>query len=107
MALEIVLFSFAFVSMGIILIHKHMEGSRGAHTLVHDIRGKVDPVLQTVRNTTAKTASYFTLRNAVLLANFVFVHIVRFLMHISHAVHRISSHVVTKASQKKEDLTRG
>ncbi len=90
-----------------IIVHKRYESSRGAHPSLAAVRTKADPVLRDVHNTTGRFISYMTVKNAVLLANYVFVHVVRFLMHFSHKVHKVSSEVVSKASQKKEDLVRG
>lgn len=107
MALELSLFTVSFVAMVGIIVHKYLESSRGVRASVENVRAKADPILDNVRHTTGKFVSYLTLRNAVLLANYIFVHVVRFLMHFSHKVHKVSSEVVSKASQKKEDLTRG
>ncbi|MEN9622231.1 MAG: hypothetical protein RLZZ67_665 [Candidatus Parcubacteria bacterium] len=107
MALELSLFTVSFVAMITIIAHKHIESSRGVRMSVESVRSKTDPILHNVRHTTSKFISYLTLRNGVLLANYIFVHVVRFLMHFSHKVHKVSSEVVSKASQKKENLTRG
>lgn len=107
MILELLLLAVSFIAMVAILVHRHLESSRGALTYVENVRAKADPVLRDVRHITSRMVSYFTVRNGVLLANYIFVHIVRFLMLFSHKVHTISSEVVSKASQKKEDLTRG
>jgi len=107
MTFELSFLTVSCVAMVAILIHKHLESSRGVRASVEQVRAKTDPVLRDMRHSTTRVVSYFTVRNGVLLANYVFVHIVRFLMHLSHKVHKVSSEVVSKASQKKEDLTRG
>ena len=107
MIFELSLFSLSCIAMVAILVHKHLESSRGALPSVENVRAKADPVLRDVRHSTTKIVSYFTVRNGVLFVNFVFVHVVRFLMRFSHKVHRVSAEVVSRASKKKEDLTRG
>lgn len=107
MALELSFLGISFVGMIAIIVHKYLESSRGVRTSVENVRAKTDPVLRDVRHSTLRFFSYLTLKNTVLFVNFLFVHIVRFLMHFSDKVHKVSSNVVSKASQKKEDLTRG
>ncbi len=96
-------------AIGIIslLVHKHIELSRGITTKVQEMRAKTDPVLRSIQHTTGKFLTYFTLHNGVLLINWLFVHVVRSMMYISRKVHDISATLAEKASQKTEDLSRG
>ncbi|HEY0908109.1 MAG TPA: hypothetical protein VGE35_02045 [Candidatus Paceibacterota bacterium] len=107
MVVELSLLAVSFAAMTAIIVHKRYESSRGVKTPIHAVRAKADPVLHDVHHKTRRFVSYLTIKNGVLLANYIFVHVVRFLMHFSHKVHKASSDVVTKASQKKEDLVRG
>ena len=92
--------------MVFLIVHKHMEVNNGMKTIVATTREKTDPVLRDFHNNTGKILSEITLDNIILFINKVFVFVVRFFMHASHHVHTISSSIVEKASQKREDLTR-
>lgn len=107
MILELTLMSVSIFSMAVLLIHKKIELARGASAPLTEVRGKTDPVLQNLHHTTGKFFSYFTLHNTVLLINYLFVHVVRLCMHASNKVHTVSSDIVSKASKKTEDLSRG
>lgn len=107
MTLELTLMAVSICSMLTLLIHKKFELTRGESASLSEVRGKTDPVLQNLHHTTGKFFSYFTLHNAILLTNYLFVHIVRLCMHASNKVHTVSSDIVTKASKKTEDLSRG
>ncbi len=107
MIFELSLLILSCMAMTAILVHKYLEKSRGVRESIENVRAKTDPILHDVRHSTTRLVSYFNARNAVLLTNYVFVHVVRFLMRASHKVHRVSAEVVSRASKKKEDLTRG
>ncbi len=97
----------SLTGMIFLLIHKYMEVNKGTKTAMQNVRQKTDPVLRDIHQTTTEILSNITPHNIILLANHVFVSIVRFFMYISHRVHTISSSIVEKASKKKEDLSRG
>lgn len=107
MTLELTLMAVSIVSMVVLLVHKKLELSRGENASLSEVRGKTDPVLQNLHHTTGKFFSYFTLHNTILLTNYLFVHVVRICMRVSSKVHTVSSDIVTKASKKTEDLSRG
>lgn len=107
MILELSLLIISCAVMITVLVHKHRESARGALLTVHNVRSKTDPVLHNVRHVVLRFISYLTVKNAVLLGNYLFVHAVRFLMKFSHKIHRLSAEFVSRASKKKEDLTRG
>jgi hypothetical protein len=107
MILELSLLILSCLAMVALLVHKQRESSQGVRASVENVRAKTDPLLRNVRHTTGRFVSYISVRNGVLFANYVFVHVVRFMMHASHKVHRVSAEVVSRASKKKEDLTRG
>lgn len=107
MILELSLIGVSIVGMIILLAHKKIELSRGEIAPISAAREKTDPLLQNLHHTTGKFFSYFTLHNAILLLNYVVVHIVRLCMHASRKVHTVSSDIVDKASKKTEDLSRG
>jgi hypothetical protein len=107
MAIELSLMMVSLAVMAGLLVHKSFELLKGTTKPMDNVRGKVDPILQGVNHTTGKFASYLTVHNAVLLANYVFVKIIRLFMHASNKMHRVSSEIVEKASKKTEDLSRG
>jgi hypothetical protein len=107
MILELLLMTVSIVAMALVLVHRHLEATRGLKTAVHTFREKADPVIYDFHKSTDRFFSYLTLHNAVLLANLVFVMIVKVFMYVSSKVHRVSSDIVDKASKKTEDLSRG
>jgi hypothetical protein len=107
MILELSLMTVGIVAMTLVLVHKHLETTRGLKTAIHTVREKTDPVIYDFHKSTDRFFSYFTLHNAVLLANFIFVFIVKIFMYISSKAHSVSSDIVDKASKKTEDLSRG
>lgn len=107
MIIELSLMSAMMVVMIGLLVHKAFESSRGTYAPVSSVREKTDPILQNLHHKTGKYFSYVTLHNTILLINYVFVHTVRLFMHTSQKVHKVSSEIVHKASQKTEDLSRG
>jgi hypothetical protein len=107
MILELSLMTVSMVAMALVLVHKHLETTRGIKTAVHGIREKADPVIYSFHRSTDRFFSYLTLHNAVLLANLIFVFIIKIFMYISSRVHHVSSNIVDKASKKTEDLSRG
>ncbi|HEU0080994.1 MAG TPA: hypothetical protein VFQ72_03140 [Candidatus Paceibacterota bacterium] len=107
MIFELTLMAVSGIVMAALLAHKHLELSRGIETRVREVRAKADPILSNLHHKTGRFFSYITLHNAVLLANFVFVHAVRFLMEASHAAHKAFSRLVERASRKTEDLSKG
>ena len=107
MVLELSLIIVSGLLMLGLLAHKRMETARGVQTKVYDMRQKTDPVLRNLHHTTGRFFSYLTFHNAILLANYIFVAVVRFFMNMSKKVHDTSSAIVAKASKKKEDLSRG
>lgn len=107
MILELSLMTVSGIAMALVLIHRHLETTRGIKTAVHDIREKADPVIYGFHKSTDRFFSYLTLHNAVLFANLIFVFIVKIFMYVSSRVHHVSSNIVDKASKKTEDLSRG
>ncbi|HEU5114613.1 MAG TPA: hypothetical protein VFT82_02500 [Candidatus Paceibacterota bacterium] len=106
MILELTLMTVSGLGMIALLVHRHLELSRGVAGKVREVRAKTDPILTNLHHTTGRFFSYFTLHNFVLLVNYAFVHVVRFFMNIAHEVHTASSKLVEKASKKTEDLSR-
>jgi hypothetical protein len=106
MALELTLMVLSGAGMIALLVHKHLEISRGLETRAQNMREKADPVLHTIHHSTGRFVSHITFHNALLVLNQTFVHIVRFFMDTSHKVHKVSSNLVEKASKKTEDLSR-
>jgi hypothetical protein len=98
----------AVSGLGIIalLVHKHLELTKGMQTRVQGVREKTDPILKDIRYTTSKAVSHVTLHNIILVLNHAFVHVVRFFMNISHRAHKASADLVEKASKKTEDLSK-
>lgn len=94
------------IGMIALLVHKHLELSRGLETRARDMREKTDPVLRNFHHTAGRTFSYVTWHNVALVLNFAFVRIVRLAMDISHKAHTVSSNLVEKASKKTEDLSK-
>ncbi len=107
MIYELTLMAVSGIVMAALLLHKHLELSRGIETRAQEVREKADPILRNLHHTTGRFLSYFTAHNAVLLANFALVHVVKLFMELSHSVHRASSAIVERASKKTEDLSRG
>lgn len=107
MIFEIVLMLLAGAVMAALLVHRRLESSRGISTRARAVANKADPILEDAKRGASKFVSHISLRNLVLLANFIFVQIVRFFMHASSKAHKVSSDIVTKASKKTEDLSRG
>ena len=107
MILELVLMTVSIVAMVLVLVHKHLETTRGLKTAMHVVREKTDPVIYDFHKSTDRLFSYLTLHNAVLLANLIFVFVVKLLMYVSSKAHSVSSDIVDKASKKTEDLSRG
>ncbi len=107
MILELSLMTVSIVAMALVLVHKHLETTRGLKTAIHAVREKADPVIYDFHKSTDRFFSYLTLHNAVLLANFIFVCIVKIFVYVSSRAHRVSSNIVDKASKKTEDLSRG
>jgi hypothetical protein len=107
MILELSLMTVSIVAMALVLVHKHLETTRGLKTSVHTFREKADPVIYDFHKSTDRFFSYLTLHNAILLANFIFVFIVKILVYVSSKAHRVSSDIVDRASKKTEDLSRG
>jgi hypothetical protein len=107
MILELTLMLVSAAVMTAVLVHKHLEDSRGLKTRVEGVRQKTDPFLYVVHEASGRFFSYITLKNAVIFLNHVFVLIVRLFMHVFGKAHEVSSNIVEKASKKTEDLTRG
>lgn len=91
-----------------ILVHRHLEIVKGAPriAIVADIRAKADPILAGLHHTAGNIFSYVTLHNVIVLCHWLFVRAVRLCMLVSKHVHDVSAHIVHKASQKTEDLSR-
>ncbi len=106
MAIELTLMGLSAAGMIALLVHKHLETSRGLETRAQDMRDKADPVLQNIHQSTGRMVSHITFHNVVLGLNHGFVRVVKFFMDISHKVHTVSSGIVEKASKKTEDLSR-
>ncbi|MDO8579518.1 MAG: hypothetical protein Q7R72_01440 [bacterium] len=106
MILEFLLMAVSVTVMAFLLIHKYMEINRTRKTAIFDIRQKTDPVLRNLHQTTDHILSHVTLHNTILLANHIFVFIVKSFMNISHTVHTVSSNIVEKASKKRENISR-
>jgi len=106
MILELSLMVVSVAVMIFIIVHKYREQKNGAKAIVAMTREKADPILRDFHQNANRVLSGVNLNNIVLFANKTFVFVVRFFMHASHYVHTISSSIVEKASQKKEDLTR-
>ncbi len=107
MILELSLMTVSIVAMALVLVHKHLETTQGLKTAIHSVREKADPVIYDFHKSTDRFFSYLTLHNAVLLANFIFVFVVKIFVYLSSKVHHVSSNIVDKASKKTEDLSRG
>jgi hypothetical protein len=106
MWLELTLIIVSALGMAGVLTHKRVESSR-QFASVQSVRQRTDPILQNLHHTTGRVFSYFTIHNGILLANYVFVYVVRFCMNTSQRVHDTSARIVDKASRKTEDLSRG
>lgn len=106
MVIELSLMVLSGLGMFAILVHKHLELSRGLETRAQEIRQKADPILHDMHHTTNRLISRITIHNIVLNLNRGFVHGVRFIMNTSHKAHKISADIVEKASKKTEDLSR-
>jgi hypothetical protein len=106
MIVELSLIVASGLFMAGLIAHKRIEASRGARTKVYDMRQKTDPILENLHHNTGRFFSYVSLKNAILLLNFIFVSVVKFFMNVSKKVHDSSSAIVAKASKKKEDLSR-
>lgn len=106
MTLELSLMSISGLGMIALLVHKHLENTRGIATRIQEARKKADPILQELHGITSKIMARFTVNNAIIFLNRVFVYVVRFFMNVSRRVHIISSNLVEKASKKTEDLSR-
>ena len=99
--------SAAAVAMAAIIVHRHLEVSRGLRAaVVVDIREKADPILSHIRHKTGNAFSYITLHNLIVLCHWLFVRVVRLFMLASKRVHDTSAAIVHKASQKTENLSR-
>ena len=96
----------AGLGMIALLVHKHLELTRGIETRVQDVREKADPILLDIHETSTRVASHLTIRNLLVALNHAVVHAVRFVMNISHKAHQASAHFVEKASKKTEDLSK-
>ncbi|MDE1874806.1 MAG: hypothetical protein KGI79_02630 [Patescibacteria group bacterium] len=107
MTIQITIMAVSAAGMIALLVHKHLELSRGLETRVHDMRRKTDPVLSEIHQAAGRAVSHVTWSNIVLAVNLAFVRVVRFFMNVSHRVHKASSDLVEKASRKTEDLSKG
>ncbi len=107
MILELTLMLVSMAAMTGLIVHKRLEPTWGVTAPLRDVREKTDPILRHMHRSTNKVFGYVTIHNGVLLANYVFVHIVRFLMRASSKIHNLSSDIVEKASRHTEDLSRG
>ena len=106
MAIELTLMVLSGAGMIALLVHKHLETSRGLETRAQEMREKADPILQDFHQNTGRFFSHITLHNVILRLNQGFVHVVRFFMNISHKAHKASADLVEKASKKTEDLSK-
>lgn len=106
MTLELTLMAVSGLGMIALLVHRHMEITRGIETRAAAMRQKADPVLRDIHRSTGRIASRFTLHTFVLALNRAFVYAVRFFMDISHKAHKASADLVEKASRKTEDLSK-
>lgn len=106
MIIELLLMTVSAAAMIALLVHKHLEKTRGLETRAQEYREKTDPILRDFRHTTNRFFSHITVHNVILGLNQIFVQIVRFFMDVSHRAHKVSSDIVEKASKKTEDLSR-
>ena len=106
MTLELIVMAVSALVMVFLIVHKHFESTRGLRSRMIDAREKTDPILEKAHRETRKFVSYFTVKNGILLANYVFVGVIRFFMNVSRKIHDTSSRVIEKASKKTEDLSR-
>jgi hypothetical protein len=107
MILEAIAMSVGAVAMAAIIVHRHLEVTRGLRTAaVIDIREKADPILRGIHHTAGDAFSYVTLHNFVVLCHWLFVRVVRAVMLLTRAIHDSAARIVHKASQKTEDLSR-
>src|SRR5437870_5408849 len=103
MMLELTLMAVSAVVMVSLLVHKHLELSKGLETRAQGMREKADPILRNIHHEAGRAFSYVTWHNIVLWLNFALVKVVRFFMEISHRAHKASSGIVARASKKTED----
>lgn len=106
MTTELIIMAVSGLGMAALLVHKHLENTRGLETRVRDMREKADPILEGIHQTTSRAVSRVTLGNAALVVNRAAVHAVKLVMDVSHRAHRVSAAFVEKASQKTEDLSK-
>ena len=106
MTLELSLMTISGLGMIGLLIHKHLENSRGIATRLKELRTKADPTLHRVHISVSSILSKITIGSIVIFFNKIFVYVVRLFMNVSHKVHTVSSDLVEKASKKTEDLSK-
>ena len=87
--------------------HNHLELNHGAVTKIQSIRVKTDPLIERLKQRINHALSYLTLRHFSIFLHNLFVYAARFFMHLSRKVHDSSARLAEKASQRREDLSKG
>lgn len=88
-------------------LHNHLERNHGVVTKVQSIRTKTDPLIERLKQRINHALSHLTLHHLSIFLHNLFVYAARFFMHLSRKVHDSSSRLVEKASQRREDLSKG
>lgn len=106
MVLELSLMGGAFAVMASLYILHYLESSRGVLTPAHKVGDVTDPILEDLQARGNELISHFNRHTLSLFMHSLFVFVGRFFVRLSDKTYEVSSNMVEKASQRKEDLSK-
>jgi len=96
----------AFVVIVILYIQHHLESSRGILSPMHKVGDRTDHLIENLKVKTNGFIAHLNRRTVSFFLHSFFVYIGRGFVRLSDKVYEVSSHIVEKASQRKENLSK-
>lgn len=93
------------VIIALYVVH-YLESRRGVLTPLHKVEDRTDPILEDLQAQTNGLIAHFNRRTLSLFMHSLFVFIGRLFVRLSDKTYEVSSSLVEKASQRKEDLSK-
>lgn len=106
MILELSLMGGAFAVMVALYVLHYLESHRGVLTPAHKVGDIADPILEDLQAKSNELISHFNRHTLSLFMHSLFVYVGRFFVRLSDKTYEVSSNIVERASQRKEDLSK-
>ncbi len=107
MITELSLMAGSLMIMVGLYLHRYAVTTHGMSTRADKVKEKMDPIIEDAHAKTNSVIASFNWRAISLFVHDVFVYVAKLFMHASRKTHNVSSALAEKASQRKENLSKG